>query len=138
MNLHKRITLTIITTVLLFTLFITAVSGDIPVHSTPELAGLSTATLTDAQGISVTTTELRNKLGTETLNDPPLENGGFPWEWDPFGPAGPFIEGYTTDSRAEFPGTPVPPGEVQYTAGYNQEVTSVSGRIVNQNTMSIS
>ena len=132
--------LVLITTAVLLVLFAGAGYADIPVHAVPELAGLSTTTSMDAQGIATTSTVVSLQIGTGILNDPPLENGGFLWEWFPLGPSGPVIDGYSVAPYviSRYKGAPIPPGEVQYTAGYNEEMTAVSGNLDYQKTMSIS
>ena len=55
----------------------------------------------------------------------------------PTGPFGPYIWLHGRSLGGNILGTPLPPGEVQYTAGYNEEVTAVSGSINYQKTMSI-
>ena len=137
MNNHPHVIMAITLAVLVI-LFSGPAYADIPVHAVPEQAVISTTTSIDAQGIVMTSTSMILQIGSHTINNPPLENGGFPWEWGPFGPDGPYIEGYTVDPRADWPGTPVPPGEVQYSTGYDEEVTAVSGNINYQKTMSIS
>jgi hypothetical protein len=136
MNTQQHIIILIISAVLVIS-FAGVVYADIPVHAVPGLAGLSTTTSMNVQGIVTTSTSVSLQMGSDNLNDPPLENAGFPGTWGPFGPADIYIEGYTVDPRAAPPGTPVPPGEVQYTTGYNEEVTAVSGSINYQKTMTI-
>ncbi len=58
-----------------------AAFADIPVHAVPGLAGLSTSTSMDVQGIVTTSTAVGLQQGSDTLNDPPLENGGYTWRW---------------------------------------------------------
>jgi hypothetical protein len=71
------------------------------------------------------------------LDNPPLQNGGYLWVWwaDVISPP---VTGYTVDPFvASIYNIPVPPGEVQYTSGYDEEMTAVAGILVFQNTMSI-
>ncbi len=119
-------------------IFLTGVGfADIPVHADPGLVGLSTTTSIDTQGITTTSTAVDLQLGSNTLNDPPLENGGILSEWWA-GPDAPLIIGYTVDPIiVEFMG-PAPPGELQYTTGYHEEMTAVSGNLSYQKTTSIS
>lgn len=112
--------------------------ADIPINGTPSTIGITTSTVMNAQGISTTTTALGLQLGTSSLNDPPLENGGYPWEWWA-GEEMPLTPGYSLEPWvAEIYGTPVPPGEIQYTAGYNEDTTAVSGSLNYVKTMSVS
>jgi hypothetical protein len=114
------------------------VTGDLPANAVPEVAELSTGTSMETQGIVITSTTLSMQLGTDTLNEPPLENGGYLWTWDPVGPSGPFIDGYTVDPWvASIYGTPVPLGQVQYTSGYNEGVTATAGHLLYQKVMGI-
>jgi hypothetical protein len=125
-----------IPTVLLFILFVGAGYADIPVHAVPGQAAISTVTSIDIQGITTTSTEVSLQLGSHILNDPPLENGGLLSYWWA-GPFAPLNSGYTVDPWVAG-SDPIPPGEVQYTAGYNEEMTAVSGSLSYQKTMSIS
>jgi hypothetical protein len=126
-----------ITAVVFFISFAGVVYADIPVHAAPGLTGLSVATAMDVQGIATTGTDVILQLGSDTLNSPPLENGGFPWRWGPFGPPSPWIYGYTVNPLAAAPGTPVPLGEVQYTAEYHEVMTAVSGSLRYLKSMSV-
>lgn len=127
-----------ITAVVFLTSFIGAASGDRPIPAVPGLAGISTVTSMDVQGIVMTSTAVGLQLGSDTLNDPPLENGGYLSEWWA-GPDAPLITGYTVDPWVgHIQGIPLPLGEVQYTAGYNEEVTAVSGSLTYQKTVTIS
>ncbi len=130
MNTFQQFLMTIAAAVTLL-LFAGAVYADIPVPAVQDLAGLSTVTSMDAQGIATTHTETNLQLGTRTLNDSPMQNGGFLWSWFPQGSSGTRIVGYSVDPFviSRYKGAPVPPGEVQYTMGYNEALTSVSGRI---------
>lgn len=122
---------------ILFVLLVGVAFADIPVHAVPGLTGISTSTSMDTQGIATTSTAVGLQLGSYTLNDPPLENGGYQWVWWA-GFIAPPILGYTVDPWvAGIYGTPVPTGEVQYTSVYNEDLTSVSGGLIYQKTMSI-
>jgi hypothetical protein len=128
---------TIIAAVILIS-FVGGVYADIPVHSDPELTALSTVTSMDAQGIITTSTAVSLQLGSDTLDDPPLENGGYLYGWRTGGNPSRMI-GYTVDPWVgEILGTPLPMGEVQYTAGYNEVVTAVSGSIGYHKIMGVS
>ena len=139
MNNPPRVIMVIIVAVLVIS-FAGPVYADFPLPEVPGLVGISTVTSMDAQGIVTTSTSVGLQLGSHTLNDPPLENGGFLWAWFPLGPSGPRIDGHSVDPYviSRYKGAPVPPGEVQYTAGYNEDVTAVSGSLTYQKTMSIS
>jgi hypothetical protein len=138
MKTHTHFMLAILAAVLLI-FSMGFASGDIPVPAIPEKAVLSTITFAGVQGIATSSTSLSLQLGTRTLNDPPLENGGFPWEWWA-GEDAPLNTGYSVAPYVIkiYKGKPVPPGEVQYTAGYDEVVTAVSGDIGYQKSMSIS
>jgi hypothetical protein len=138
MNHAQNFVLVMITATLI-TSFIVSASADTPVHAIPGLAGFSTITMMDARGIATTGTAISLQVGSpHALNAPPLENGGYLWTWDPVGPSGPYIDGYTVDPWvADIYGTPIPLGEVQYTAEYNEGVTAVSGSVRYQKTMRI-
>jgi hypothetical protein len=118
--------------------FVGTVYADIPVHAVPGQLGLSTTTSMDVLGITTTSTAVSLQQGSHTLNDPPLENGGFPWEWWA-GEDAPLITGYSVAPFVIkiYKGKPIPQGEVQYAAGYNEDLTSVSGSVIYQKTMSI-
>jgi hypothetical protein len=126
-----------ITAVVFIISFAGSVYADIPVHAAPGLTVLSVATTMDVQGIATSGTDVSLQLGSDTLNSPPLENGGFPWRWGPFGPPSPWIYGYTVNPLAAAPGTPVPLGEVQYTAEYHEAMTALSGRLSYQKSTSV-
>jgi hypothetical protein len=129
--------MTVITAVI-FLSFVGVAYADIPVHSDPGLAALSTVTSMEAQGIITTSTAVSLQLGSATLNDPPLENGGYLYGWRTGGNPSRMI-GYTVDPWVgEILGIPLPLGEVQYTAGYNEVVTAVSGSVSYQKIMGIS
>jgi hypothetical protein len=125
--------------VVLFISFAGATCADIPVHAAPGQAEISTITSIDAQGIVTTSTSVILQIGSHTLNDPPLGNGGFPWVWWA-GPIAPPIIGYSVAPLVikTYKGKPIPPGEVQYTTGYNEDVTAISGSVNYQKMMSIS
>lgn len=137
MNSLQHFVMSIIAAVL-FISFVGATYADIPVHAVSGQAEISTTTSIDALGIVTTGTQVTLQLGSHTLNDPQLENGGFPWVWWA-GPIAPPVIGYSVDPLVikTYKGKPVPPGEVQYTAGYNEVVTAVSGNVNYQKTMSI-
>jgi hypothetical protein len=120
----------------LFISFAGETYADIPVHADPGLTGVSTITTMDIQGIAMTSTAANLQLGSYSLNGT-LKNGGFLGVWWA-GPDAPPIVGFTVDPRAAKPGTPVPSGEVQYTVGYNEVVTALSGSVSYQKMMIIS
>jgi hypothetical protein len=134
---HHDFIIAIIVAVLVIS-FSGPVYADIPVLAVPEQAVISTTTSIDAQGLVTTSTSLILQIGTYTLNDPPLENGGWLYGWRTGGnPVK--MNGYTVNPWVGgVLGTPLPLGEVQYSAGYNEEMTAVSGNINYQKTMSIS
>jgi hypothetical protein len=117
MNTYQQFMMAI-TAAVIFTSFVGYASGDLPVYAVPGLEGISTSTSFDADGIVTTSTIMSLQLASHTLNDPPLENGGWLNTWYPNGPFPPYIDGYTVDPWVgEILGTPLPAGEVQYTAG---------------------
>jgi len=137
MNVYQQFMMAI-TSVVLLILFVGVTCADLPISATPGQAGISTTTSIDALGVVTTSSEMTLQLGSHTLNDPPLENGGYLSEWWP-GEDAPLIPGYTVDPWVgHIQGIPLPLGEVQYSAGYHEEVTAVSGSISYQKTMSIS
>ena len=122
----------------LFIFLTGAAYADILIKATPELVGVSTTTSMTIQGTATTGTTMSLQLGSDALNNPPLENGGYMGEYW-LGPDGSPIIGYTMDPWvASIIGTPAPPGEVQYTAGYNEMVTAVSGNLIYQKMMGVS
>jgi len=140
MNTYQHVVWAVPVTVLLI-IFAGTAFADIPVNAVPELAGLSTTTSMDVQGTAMSNTAMNLQLGTGMLDNPPLENGGYLWVWwaDVISPP---IIGYTVDpfvaSIYLLNGIQLPLGEVQYTAGYNEEVTAVSGNLIYQKTTGIS
>jgi hypothetical protein len=136
-----RTTKNVVIAVLIIFMLITLagmVCADIPVHAIPGQVVLSTTTSMDVLGTTTSSTAMSLQQGSHTLNDPPLENGGFPWEWWA-GEDAPLITGYSVAPFVIkiYKGKPIPQGEIQYSAGYNEDLTSVSGNLLYQKTMSI-
>ena len=94
------------------------VSADLPVNATPETQGLkSTTSMNVQESITASTALSWQQSNNGGLNDPPLENGGWPTNYIV---GDEVISGYTVDPFIIDIMGPPPGGEVQYTAGYSE------------------
>jgi len=99
-----------------------------PISANNQLNGLSTSTLVDARGTVTSNTEMSVQQSNTTIDTFPLENGGILWGyWDPINEQ--VIYGWTVDPivTEEF-GIPITEyGDIQYTAGYNDQYAGITG-----------
>lgn len=101
-------------------------TADIPVNQTPETQGIGVVTHADVQGTVTESDSLAWQQSSDTLNDPPLTPGGY--QAAEFDDNGYMITGWTVDpDLAALMGISIPAGEVQYTAGYNENTMAVQG-----------
>jgi len=102
------------------------VTADIPVNATSETQGIVSTTSINVQGSMTTSTELSWKQSNSGgIDDPPLENGGWPTNYDVDGET---ISGYTVDPFILDILGPAPgSGEVQYTAAYAEFTEGTNG-----------
>jgi hypothetical protein len=98
----------------------------VPVAPTPDAIHLSSITTVACEGTVDHGNTLSWQQSGTSLHDPPLDAGGIYSVW--FDEEGNPVYGWTADpALANLLGTPVPPGEVRYTAGYSATLLAGQG-----------
>ncbi len=127
--------LTAVATVVLVALAGFAVA-EIPANQTPETQALASSTAIDCLGTVTNSNALSWQISSETLHDPPLHPGGYPFKW--FDKAGNPVVGWTVDPPVpDMIGDPVPPGEIRYSAGYTADTIAVQGETTLSKTVGV-